>query len=212
MAEETQSAGIANSLTGDTLVAISEKLERMKQNPKFKCSSCGKLHEEWPVLAFCSPDNYDTLSDKDKETFAEISNDFCTIKHPDQIDRFIRCTLFQKVNNHCEDLEYGLWVSLSEKSFEDYKTNFDNENYEAQYFGWLCNDIPGYNFEESIPTTVVTQKNGTRPSIFSHKNFEHEFVRDFYNGITKKEAEKRITNMIENISKDKHKKTWWKFW
>lgn len=184
----------------------------MKQNPKLTCSSCGKEHEEWPALTFIAPDNYDALSDEDKNKIAKLSSDFCEIKHLDQIDRFIRCTLFQKVNNHCQDLDYGVWVSLSEKSFEDYKANFDNKNYETQYFGWLCNNIPGYSFEESIPTTVVTRIDGARPAIFPHKNFEHDFVKDFYNGITKIEAEKRIANMIETISDNKSKKNWWKFW
>ncbi|NUY82728.1 DUF2199 domain-containing protein [Flavobacterium sp. MAH-1] len=185
----------------------------MEQNSKFICSSCGKEHEEWPALAFYSPDNYDVLSEEDKKNIAEISSDFCTINHPNQIDRFIRCTLLQKVNDHCEDLQYGLWVSLSEKSFEDYKANFENENYETQYFGWLCNDILGYTFEESIPTTVVTQTGGIRPAIFPHENFEHEFVKDFYNGISKNEAERRIAEMIDRTSSnEKSKKDWWKFW
>jgi len=180
----------------------------MKQKSKFICSSCGKQHEEWPALTFIAPDNYNILSDEDKQNIAELSSDFCVINHPDQIDRFIRCTLFQKVNDHCDNLDYGVWVSLSEKSFEDYKANFDNENYETQYFGWLCNDILGYTFEESIPTTVVTQPRGTRPSIFPNKNFEHEFVRDFYNGISKAEAERRFSEMINKTSS---KNYWWKF-
>ena len=178
----------------------------------FKCNTCGKQHEEWPALAFDSPDNYNTLLEKDKNTIAEISSDFCVIKHPDQVDRFIRCTLFQQVNGHCNDLNYGLWVSLSEKSFDDYKANFENENHETQYFGWLCNDIPGYTFAESIPVTVITQTGGARPVIVPHENFEHPFVNDFYKGITKKEAEERIANMLKMVSDNPAKKSWWKFW
>jgi hypothetical protein len=68
-------------------------------------------------------------------------------------DRFIRCTLTQKLIDHCEDLEYALWVSLSEKGFNDYFENFNNENHEAKYFGWLCNHLPDYEFPESFPAT-----------------------------------------------------------
>jgi hypothetical protein len=85
---------------------------------KYTCNNCGKEHEEWPALTFKEPDGYHCLSEKDKADIAEISSDFCVVTHPEQTDRYIRCTLTLKVNDHCEDLDYGVWVSLSEKSFE----------------------------------------------------------------------------------------------
>lgn len=176
---------------------------------KYICECCGKEYEEWPALAFSSPLHYNTLSGEDKKTIGELNSDFCSIHHPDQTDRFIRGVLFQKVNYHCENLQYGLWVSFSEKSFQDYKDNFENKEHEASYFGWLCNDIPGYNFEESIPTSVHTQKDGDRPEIVPHKDFDHPFVRDYYNGISKEEAENRMKVMLEKTA---DKKSWWKFW
>jgi hypothetical protein len=172
------------------------------------CSSCGKKHTEWPALAYDAPFHYNELAGEEKDTIAELTTDFCVIKHPDQTDFFIRGTLIQKVIDHCEDLHYGLWVSLSEKSFKDYKENFKNDH-EAEYFGWLCNDIPQYVFNESIPTTVVTQPGGNRPEIFPHQDFDHPFVKDYYNGITKAEAERRIEAMIKAVRKTK---PWWKVW
>ena len=102
-----------------------------------------------------------------------------------RIDLLDRCTLIQKVNDHCEDLNYGLWVSLSEKSYFDYESNFKKEVEEKTYFGWLCNEITEYDFSESIPMNVVTSLNGLRPELFPHKDFDHPFVTDFYNGISK---------------------------
>ena len=163
---------------------------------KYTCSCCGKEHFEWPALTFKSPDNYDTLSQQDKDTIAEIDSDFCVITYSDQTDRFIRCTLTQKVIDHCEDLEYGLWVSISDKNFNDYSSNFDNENHETTYFGWLCNDIPEYDSRDSIPMTVLTKTGNQRPEIFPHKDFDHPFVKDYYSGITKEEAENRISDML----------------
>lgn len=192
----------------------------MSENSKYNCSCCGEIHEEWPALTFISPDNYSCLSEEDKKTIGSIDNDFCTIKHNDQKDRFIRCTLTQKVNDHCDDLDYGLWVSLSEKSYVDYQKNFKKDSEEKAYFGWLCNEIIDYEFSESIPTDVVTRNNGQRPEIIPHKSFDHPFVKDYYDGISKKEAERRISNMLEIVSKnetekaeaDSEKKKWWKIW
>lgn len=170
----------------------------MNETIKFICECCGKEHESWPALTYNTPNSYHNLSDQEKEEIAVIDSDFCVIKHPEHVLRFIRVVLFQKVNDHCEDLEYGFWVSLSEQSFKDYLENYDNENHETNYFGWLSNFIPEYEFSGSIPTTVVTKSGNERPEIFPHKDFDHPFVKDFYNGITKEEAERRIQQMLKN--------------
>lgn len=165
--------------------------------PTYTCPTCGELHNDWPALAFSSPLHYDELNDHDKENTATLDSDFCVIEDGETTDRFIRCTLSQTINDHCEDLQYGLWVSLSEKSFQDYEDNYNNENHEVSYFGWLCNNIPGYGSTLSIPTTVYTQKGNSRPEIVPHNDFDHAFVKDYYNGISKEEAEKRIKEMID---------------
>lgn len=183
----------------------------MPEIVKFKCSCCGNIHEEWPALAFASPDNYDCLSEQDKKNIAYLDSDFCIINHEEQTDRFIRCTLIQKVNDHCEDLHYGLWVSLSEKSYLDYEENFQKESEEKVYFGWLCNAILGHEFSESIPMNVVTRNNGLRPELFPHESFDHPFVKEYYNGILKAEAESRISEMLGIVSKTENKK-WWQVW
>jgi hypothetical protein len=94
---------------------------------KYTCSTCGKEHDDWPAIAFDTP----SMSVEDKEKITEINSDFCVIEYEDQTDRYIRAVLFQKVIDHCDDLHYGVWVSLSEKSFNDYKENFHNEEHEA---------------------------------------------------------------------------------
>jgi len=172
----------------------------MGDSIKYICSCCGQEHEEWPALTYISPTPYHNLTEEEKKSIAQLSDDFCLILHSDQIDRFIRCTLTQKVIDHCENLEYGLWVSLSEKSYNDYSDNFRNENHITKYFGWLNNDLAGYEFGESIPTTVFTRPGNDRPNIVPHEDFDHPFVRDYYNGITKTEAEQRIREMLKVIS------------
>lgn len=171
----------------------------MLETTKYTCSSCGQEHEEWPALVYSSPTHYNDLTDEEKKTIAELKNDFCVIRYPDQTDIFIRCTLTQKVIDHCEGLHYGLWVSLSEKSFQDYSDNFNNENYVTSYFGWLSNQLPHFDDMSKIPTTVFTRTRNDRPDIVPHEDFDHQFVRDHYDGITKQEAERRIREMLKII-------------
>jgi hypothetical protein len=162
----------------------------------FTCKNCGKQHADWPALTYTSPSFYEELTEEEKKK-AELSSDFCVIVHPHQTDRFIRCTLTQKVIDHCEDLEYGLWISLSEKSFQDYSDNYNNDNYETKYFGWLSNVLPGYPDTRKVKATAFTRTGNQRPEIIPHEDFDHPFVKDYYEGITKKEAERRINEMIE---------------
>jgi hypothetical protein len=171
---------------------------------RYTCQCCGKEHEEWPSLTYSSPSHYYDLSPEEKLSIAELTSDFCIIKYDDQTDKFIRCILIQKVIDHCFDLEYGVWVSLSDKSFEDYSENFNNENHETEYFGWLSNYLPSYDNTSNIPTSVYTKKGNLRPEIIPHHDFEHQFVKDYYNGITKIEAERRINEMFKSLqSKEK---------
>jgi hypothetical protein len=174
----------------------------MEDTIKYKCNVCGQEHKEWPALTFITPTPYDVLSEDDKLEIAELDSDFCVITHVDQTDRFIRVTLTQRVIDNCQDLDYGLWVSLSEKNFQDYTENYNNEDYETIYFGWLSNDLLDYDNDVSIPTTVYTRTEGQRPYIVPHKDFEHPFVSDYYDGITKTEAERRINDMLSRV-KDK---------
>src|SRR4051812_29444257 len=111
---------------------------------EFTCSHCGETHDDIPAIAFESPDHYADLSGEEQKSIADISNDFCVIQHEEQTDRFIRAVLFQKVKGWAEPLQYGIWVSLSEKSFNDYRDHFDSDFHEATYFGYLCNRIEGY--------------------------------------------------------------------
>ncbi|MEM6684442.1 MAG: DUF2199 domain-containing protein [Bacteroidota bacterium] len=174
------------------------KKKKKKKATEFACPDCNNDQVEWPALTFKAPDNYHLLSEQEKAEFGKLDTDFCEIHYEDQIDRFIRVTLIQKVNDTEDNLHYGLWVSLSEKSYLDYSSNFTNENHETGYFGWLCNTIPEYENTMSIPCDVLTKTGNDRPEIFPHQSFDHPFVSDYYGGITKEEAEQRIHAMMKN--------------
>ena len=162
---------------------------------KYKCSKCGQEHEGRPAIAFNSPFHYDGLNDEDKKSIATLTEDFCVIKHQDQTDRFIRTVIHQKVNDDCQTLDYGVWVSLSEKNYKDYYDNYDNENHEATYFGRICNNLPGYKDTLSINSNVVL-RGKIRPEVIPHDDQDSDFVRDYYKGINKDMADKRVKDAL----------------
>lgn len=172
---------------------------KSKNKNKFKCTKCGKSHDELPALAFSSPDYYDYLSDEDKKDMAELTEDFCIIHHPEQTDRFIRTTMTFQIVDACEDLDYGIWVSVSEKTFEEYKAEFKNNIDGKTYFGRICNEIPEYNESTlGLHVNVETRANGIRPEIIPHQS-EHDLINDWEKGITNSEAESRVQNMMKNV-------------
>lgn len=162
---------------------------------KYICQCCGEEKEDWPAIAYSSPSPYFNLSDEELEN-SELTSDFCIIKYSDETSYFIRAVLVQEVNESCQDLEYGVWVSLSEKSFNEYVENYDNKDFEGGYFGWLSNYLPDYEFENSIPTDVFVNNKIGRPFIYPHESHDHPFVKDFYTGISEKEAERRINKVL----------------
>jgi hypothetical protein len=167
-----------------------------KKEKRFKCSTCGKVHEELPSIGFKTPFHYDILSEVDKNKIAEVSDDFCIINHPEQIDRFIRTILSIKTDNPSEVLVYGIWVSLSKKSFNEYKSNFKNQTEEKTYFGTICNKIADYDESTiGLHVNVLTRKDDLRPEIIPHKS-EHKLVADWENGITFHEAYCRIEKIV----------------
>tara|TARA_R110000751_G_scaffold163442_5_gene269709 strand:- start:332 stop:868 length:537 start_codon:yes stop_codon:yes gene_type:complete len=172
--------------------------KKKSKKSEFKCSECGNIHLEWPALVFNSPDNYYNLSDSEKLEIGKLDTDFCEIHYENQVDRFVRVVLIKKLNDACEMLEYGLWVSLSEKSYSDYLVNYNNSNHETGYFGWISNNIFEYADMSTISCNVITKSGNDRPEIFPHEDFDHQFVKDFYNGITKKEAIRRVNDMLRN--------------
>ena len=170
--------------------------KKSKNKDKFKCAMCGKVQDKLPALAFMSPIYYSYLSDEDKNDMAELTEDFCIIRHPEQIDRFIRTTKTFQIVDACEDLNYGIWVSVSEKTFDEYKADFKNNIEGKTYFGSICNEIPEY--EEStlgLHVNVETRANGIRPEIILHQS-EHVLIKDWEKGISILEAEVRVQNIM----------------
>lgn len=159
----------------------------------YTCSVCGQAHEGFPALGFNASYFYHNLSETEKEKIAELSDDFCIIHHPDQTNHFIRVVLNQKIIDFPETLQFGVWVSLNEKSFNDYKEHYNSTDHLATYFGYLCNQLPDYENTLSIRANVQTAADNNRPEIFPHDDqMDNPFVRDYFEGISREEAERRI--------------------
>lgn len=135
----------------------------------FKCSCCGEIHEGSPSIGYQMPDQYACLSDEQRAAMGKISSDFCTITHEASTDYFIRAVLEVPIHGIEEPFLWGIWVSLSEKSFYHYIDTYDSPIEGDGFFGWVCNKIPAYPHQGSRAADVFIQLGNKRPKVVLHK-------------------------------------------
>ncbi len=158
----------------------------------FTCSCCGKVHEGSPSFAFKAPDHYANLTEDEKAKMGELSSDFCTIAYEDRTDYFIRTVLEIPIHGVEEPFTWGIWVSLSKKSFDNYVETYDAPVDGEVYFGWVCNAIPNYpNGASSRPADVRIQLGKQRPKVLLHRGDPEDdpLVIDQYDGISVERAQ-----------------------
>lgn len=134
----------------------------------FKCTCCGAIHEGSPSFGFRAPDHYAGLSDE-QQAANKLSDDLCVIERDGSTDRFIRAVLEVPIHGISEPFLWGVWVSLSEKSFKRYVETFDEPVPGEGFFGWVCNDIALYPCERPRAADIVIQGGRNRPKVVLHK-------------------------------------------
>jgi hypothetical protein len=148
----------------------------------FRCSCCGEIHEGSPSFGYNAPWHYLQLSEEEKAK-AKLTSDTCEITHEEGTDRFIRVVLEIPIHGVSEPFLWGVWVSLSEKSFDRYLDTWDDSDESDAYFGWFCNQIPYYPETLSLKTMVHPRKNGSRPFLDLDRN-GHPLAEHLYEGIS----------------------------
>ncbi len=163
----------------------------------FYCTICGKHHSDFPAIACKVPDYYLNLP-REKQVVSQVSEDFCIIDHGDQVDHFIRTVIAIPVIGIDQKLDYGLWVSLSERNFKHYYDHFNGDSTDARYFGYISNRLPGYPNTLLLKTDVVCGGTGERPHLVPHRDRDnHPFVDAFYQGVTLDFALERLHEVLD---------------
>lgn len=148
----------------------------------FTCSCCGELHEGSPSFSFKAPDPYLEQSEE-IQSKGELGTDLCYYKDEDGYHYFVRVIIEIPINNVGEPFTWGVWVSLSEESYDHYVKTYDNPDTEKIYFGWFSNYLPYYEHTYALATNVHPRADGERPSLDLHE-VDNQFYTDFKDGIT----------------------------
>lgn len=154
----------------------------------FTCSCCGQRHEGSPSFGYRAPACYDQLSEQDKQSIAELSEDLCRIEHPEGTDYFARVVLDIPIHGVPEPFLWGVWVSLSRESFEKYTSTWGCHDESDCYFGWFGNRLPYYPDTMNLKTNVRPRNGGLRPALELQPS-GHPLAIHFHEGLTAEEAQ-----------------------
>lgn len=149
----------------------------------WRCARCGEEHEGLPLDWAVEAPGY---WDGGRSPGDRLTEDLCTWTDDDgRLNYFIRGVLHVPVPELADTLRYGVWSSLSERSFERVLELWDDERRTAEppYFGWLSNAIRGYPDTLQLPLDVVTDAVELRPSLVL-RDAEHPLVREQRDGIS----------------------------
>lgn len=162
----------------------------------FKCSCCGEVHEGSPSFGFRAPDPYLEQSESIQNE-GKLGGDLCTYKDEDGQHYFARVVLEIPIHGVSDPFLWGVWVSLSEKSYLRYVETYDEPVLSESYFGWFSNYLPYYESTYALETTVYPRPDGQRPYIMLHES-KHPLYRDFKNGISISKAQEIAEKCMHN--------------
>ncbi|MFD4640634.1 DUF2199 domain-containing protein [Lentzea sp. NPDC058436] len=133
-------------------------------SPAFTCGSCGQVHDGLP-FAYSMPAPAYWSAEMAENPASVLGEEQCVINDE---HFFVRGRIVLPVRDADEDLEWGVWVSLSPANFSRMAEVFENPArvHEPPYFGWLSTVLPGYEPTTlNLKTNLHTQEIGVRPVI-----------------------------------------------
>ncbi|WP_132333276.1 DUF2199 domain-containing protein [Kribbella orskensis] len=148
---------------------------------RFRCSCCGELHAELPMAfhleapVYWSPEMADSPD-------CELTSDQCVINRE---HFFVRGLIEIPVLDSEESFAWGVWVSLSEKSFAHISDHWETEGREHDdpYFGWLSSALDYDPTTVNLATNLHSRPVGVRPFIELEPT-DHPLAVEQRNGIT----------------------------
>jgi len=158
---------------------------------RFQCAQCDEWHESEPSIGFALPDYLLGIPESERDARAWWTEDLCVI---DEQYFFVRACMEVPIVGASEPFLWGIWASLSERSFTDYSAKLESGAVGGPYFSWLANVLPGYPSPVGLKARMFPQLGNNRPLV-SLEESDHPLSIDFHKGMPDERA-KAIFEMI----------------
>ena len=131
---------------------------------RFRCAECEEWHEGMPSFGASAPSYYYSIPETEREERCLLTSETCIV---DDEFFFVRGCIEIPVIGTTEPYTWGAWVSLSNKSFDEFVSTFDapNRSELGPYFGWLSTEFRVYPSPQNLKTHVHIREPGLRPLI-----------------------------------------------
>lgn len=143
-------------------------------------------------MSFRPPVEWSWLDD-DARRASWANEDFCEIRFSaNEIDRFIRCILPLPVPRLQSEFRFGVWMSVSDQSWDIYKAGFHSGDYAQDgCFGYLSDKIPEYPGSSGLHANVWFGDGRQRPTV-ELQDADHPLVQAQRSGIDVTQIERWI--------------------
>lgn len=165
----------------------------------FRCSTCSEVHDVTEVsFGADRPNQWYILTDEEKQR-SLLSSDQCMLETADGTHYFVRGCLDIPIKGTSSTFTWGVWVSLSERSFAEMAEHWDDPGRVSlgPYFGWLCTAIPEYPDTMLLKTNVHQRPVGVRPAIELEPT-DHPLAIHQRDGIESAEVERIVRHLLHD--------------
>ena len=166
---------------------------------RFTCATCGAEHD-LDDIAFGAdaPLQWNLLSDEERSR-SSLRADQCEIDSSDGRSFYIRACLEIPITHTDRIFTWGVWCSLSEKSYLEIAEHWDDPARVniGPHFGWLCTKIPSYPDTAFLKTMVHQRQVGSRPWV-ELQSTDHPLAADQRNGIEDHRIKTIVIGLLHN--------------
>jgi hypothetical protein len=136
----------------------------LEHDLSFQCVRCGERHELPFAYGDEAPFYWYGIPEDERSRRGVLGEEQCVL---DEEYFFVRARILVPVHDVSTDLEWGVWVSLSEENFKRMSELWETQGRETEppYFGWISTELPGYPSTINLKSRVHTRPVGVRPIV-----------------------------------------------
>ena len=163
---------------------------------EFKCNTCGQIHQGMPSFGAHAPHSYYQVVDDERVSRCDLGSDNCVI---DDQFFFVRGCIEIPVIGQSEPFTWGVWLSLSETSFNEWLRVFavDKRAHIGPFFGWLDTLLRPYSDTLGLKTRVHLRDDANRPRIELEPT-EHALAVEQREGISVERVAQMYAQMMHD--------------